>query len=195
MQHSWHQASCTFHRTLNTRHDQYLEAIAKTARKDLGLLALTGEYLNKDYKSRRSTDLYVVFPGSVDEMPVSMDYTCVCPFLPTYRTAARKNFEGMLLARGKQKSDHHGPYCKDMGRIFVPAPGSTTGATGTDEYWAFMHRIFARAITRDQIAGGSGFGIQEQRRELLAQLHAIIIRYTAQHTVSLSGRRPHAPTR
>ena len=73
MQHGWHQAGCTFHRTLNTRHDQYLEAIAKTARKDLGLLALTGEYLNKDYKSRRSTDLYVVFPGSVDEMPVSMD--------------------------------------------------------------------------------------------------------------------------
>ena len=81
-----------------------------------------------------------------------------------------------------------------MDRIFIPAPGSTTGATGTDEYWAFMHRIFARAITRDQIAEGSGFGVQEQKRELLAQLHGIIIRYTAQHTIWLSGRKTHAPT-
>ena len=122
-------------------------------------------------------------------MPVSMDYTCICPFLPTYRTAALSSFEGMLQARGNQKSKHHGPYCKDMGRIFVPAPGATTGATGTDEYWKFMLRIFARAIIRDQVAGGSGFGVQEQKRDLLAHLHAIIIRYTAQHTISLSGGR------
>ena len=38
--------------------------------KDLGLLALTGEYLNKNYKSRKSTDLYVVFPGTLSLHPL-----------------------------------------------------------------------------------------------------------------------------
>ena len=45
-----------------------------------------------------------------------------------------------------------------------------------------------RAIVKDQIAGGSGFGVQEQKQMLKQRLQAIIINYTAQHVIALTER-------
>ena len=41
-------------RTVSQRHDQYLEVIASTLRKHCGVLAYTGQYLNKDSTSTRT---------------------------------------------------------------------------------------------------------------------------------------------
>ena len=56
LQHGWHQAACTMFSGVTLRHDQYLEEMARTMRRDLGVLALTGQYLNKDYASIQTLD-------------------------------------------------------------------------------------------------------------------------------------------
>ena len=105
LQHGWHQAACTMYSGVTLRHDRYLEEMAKTMRRDLGVLALTGQYLNRDYTSKRSTDLYIVFPGSVDDLPVAVDYTCACPFLARYRNTAKDDFKKFMGRREPRQSE------------------------------------------------------------------------------------------
>ena len=134
-------------RGVNARHDQYLEELARTMRRDLGLIAVTGQHLNKDYESNKSTDLYIVFPVSTDECPISVDYTCLCPFLKKYRGRAKRDFRGMLEARANDKTNKHKDWCKQMGRLFVAAPGTTLGGTGTTEYWGLIDKVFTRGLS------------------------------------------------
>ena len=163
--------------------------IASTPRRTLGLLAVTGKYLNKDYDTRKTTDLYIVFPGSVDELPVSVDYTCHCPFLPVYRRTAYKDFEFFMKQRHEAKTRKHFKWCDNhvSKRLFIAAAGTTIGGTGTKPFWDLIDKVFTRAIIKDQILGGTGYGIQEQRRLFMQRLQSIIIRYTAQSVAALSG--------
>ena len=196
LQHGWHQAACTMYSGVTLRHDQYLEEMAKTMRRDLGVLALTGQYLNRDYASKRSTDLYIVFPGSIDELPVAVDYTCACPFLDRYRNTAKNDFKKFMERREQDKVNRHAEWCINhrSKRNFVAAVGTTLGGVGGDAFQELFNRIFMRAMVKDQIAGGSGFGVQEQKQTLKQRLQAIVINYTAQHVITLTedgerGRR------
>ena len=157
-------------------------------RRDLGVLALTGQYLNRDYASKRSTDLYIVFPGSVDDLPVAVDYTCACPFLARYRNTAKDDFAKFMGRREQDKVNRHAKWCFDhrSRRNFVAAVGTTLGGVGGDAFKELFDRIFMRAIVKDQIAGGNGFGVQEQKQTLKQRLQAIVINYTAQHVITLT---------
>ena len=187
-QHAYHQINCTLFWTTTVRHDAYLEAIAWALRKICGILAFTGQYLNKDYNSRKSTDILVTFPGNPDRWPTAMDYTCMCPFLPKYRKSAITDFGKMMTQRAAEKIRKHQAYCASQRRTFVAAPGTTLGSTGGKEYWDVIDAAFAYAMMRDQAAGGTGYAKQEEKQAFLARLHAILIRYTAQHIIELSGR-------
>ena len=68
----------------------------------------------------------------------------------------------------------------------VAAVGTTLGGVGGDAFRELFDRIFMRAMVKDQIAGGSGFGVQEQKQALKQRLQAIIIKYTAQHVITLT---------
>ena len=68
----------------------------------------------------------------------------------------------------------------------MAAVGTTLGGVGGDAFRGLFDKIFMRAMVKDQIAGGSGFGVQEQKQMLKQRLQAIIINYTAQHVITLT---------
>ena len=144
--------------------------------------------MNRDYASKRSTDLYIVFPGRVDELPVAVDYTCACPFLARYRSTAKDDFAKFMGRREQDKVNRHAQWCANhrSKRNFVAAVGTTLGGVGGDVFRELFDKIFMRAMVKDQIAGGSGFGVQEQKQMLKQRLQAIIINYTAQHVITLT---------
>ena len=112
----------------------------------------------------------------------------MCPFLPKYRKSAITDFGKMMTQRAAEKIRKHQAYCASQRRTFVAAPGTTLGSTGHKEYWDVIDAAFAYAMLRDQAAGGTGYAKQEEKQAFLARLHAILIRYTAQHIIELSGR-------
>ena len=128
------------------RHDQYLEVIANTLRKHCGILAYTGQYLNKDSYSNKSTDLLIVFPGDLHRRPIALDYRCVCPFLVTYRGKAMKDVESVLLPIAKDKEGKHSQHCDGAGRDFIAIPGTTLGSTGHRPFLDIIDAAWSRAI-------------------------------------------------
>ena len=68
----------------------------------------------------------------------------------------------------------------------VAAVGTTLGGVGGDAFRELFDKIFMRAMVKDRIAGGSGFGVQEQKQKRKQRLQAISINYTAQHVITLT---------
>ena len=147
--------------------------------------AYTGQHLNKDYASRKSTDLLVTFPGDDDQWPTAMDYTCLCPHLPKYRAKALKDFMAMIDTRARDKTKKHAEYCHRERRTFIPIPGTTHGSTGTAAYWDLIDAAWARATRRDP-HGTKTHTHAENKQAFMARLHAILINYTADHVAFLS---------
>ena len=184
--HGYHQCSCPMNGTISQRHDQYLEVIASTLRKYCGILAYTGQYLNKDSYSNKSTDLLIVFPGDLHKRPIAIDYRCVCAFLATYRDQAKKSLESVLLPIAKGKEGKHAEHCDGAGRDFMAMPGTTLGSTGHKPFLDIIDVAWSRAI-RQNLSGSEGRSIPEEKQAYYARLHAVLIRYTAYHIKTLSG--------
>ena len=132
MRHAWHQCSCSLHHSTTTRHDQVLTILQKYFRTYCGILAEQGQFLNRDNDTRKSTDLLLTFPNWPGARSMSVDYTCLCPYLPKYSASASANFAKAQADREKDKVDHHAEWCrKTHNRDFLGLPGSTLGSLGT----------------------------------------------------------------
>ena len=118
---------------------------------------------------------------------MAVDYTCACPFLARYPNTAKDDFVKFMGRREQDKVNRHAEWCSNhrSRRNFVAAVGTTLGGVGGDAFRGLFDKIFMRAMVKDQIAGGSGFGVQEQKQMLKQRLQAIIINYTAQHVITL----------
>ena len=148
--------------------------------------AYTGQYLNKDSYSNKSTDLLIVFPGDLHRRPIAIDYRCVCAFLATYRDQAKKSMESVLLPIAKGKEGKHAQHCDGAGRDFMAMPGTTLGSTGHKPFLDIIDVAWSRAIRRN-LSGSEGRSISEEKQAYYARLHAVLIRYTTYHIKTLSG--------
>ena len=115
--------------------------------------------------------------------------TCICPFLSTYDDKAATNFAAMLEKRAAEKDGRHKDWCKKThNREFLAIPGTTLGSIGGSAFWEWYDNIWSRAVRNEIAAGGSGHELQRHKQDLLAVAHAIVIRYTTDHIIALSGR-------
>ena len=123
MRHAWHQCSCSLHHSTTTRHDQVLTILQKYFRTYCGILAEQGQFLNRDNDTRKSTDLLLTFPNWPGARSMSVDYTCLCPYLPKYSASASANFAKAQADREKDKVDHHAEWCREV-RIIATSSAS-----------------------------------------------------------------------
>ena len=189
MRHAWHQCSCSLHHSTTTRHDQVLTILQKYVRTYCGILAEQGQFLNRDNDTRKSTDLLLTFPNWPGAKSMSVDYTCLCPYLPKYSASASANFAKAQADREKDKVNHHAEWCRvTHNRDFLGLPGSTLGSLGTPTFWKFFDTLWGLAIRKDKRSGGTGRDIEDAKQRCLAEIHAVIIRYTTDHIIALSGR-------
>ena len=95
----------------------------------------------------------------------------------------------MLEDAGRRKTNHHGLWCLAIhNRAFVAIPGTTLGSIGHDAFWDFFDTTWDVAIAREVAGGGSGDDLRRRKQDTLAELHAEVIRYTADHIITMSGR-------
>ena len=165
-----------------------LEIIAAYLRNTCGLIANTGRYLNKEYNSQKTTDLLITFPGEPDKLPVAMDYTCHCPFLPNYRNPAARDFTKHMSEQEARKTRKHAEDCSDMNREFVGVPGTTLGDLGTDTFWDIIDSATMKAITTAQIQGKDAFDINAAKQNMITAIQGEVTRYTGTLVFNLSSR-------
>ena len=109
----------------------------------------------------------------------------------------------MIQRRGNEKATRHGEYCKVQGRVFIPAPGSTLGGTGTSEYWRLINRIshiHARRYTRPDRGRGRirGPGVEAAHACVAARHHHSVYSPTRYRAVGCAFPHKHdarKPTR
>ena len=189
MRHAYHQASCSLMRTTSARHDAVLEAFDKYLKRYLHLTSNLGEFLQKDEGSNKSTDILVGYPNQAWRRSMSGDYTCICPFLTRYHKKAVDDFRAMIEGRAEEKVGRHSEWCdKTHNRDFLAIPGTTLGSIGGDDFWEWYDGIWDKAARDEVAAGGSRHELDRHKQDLLAMAHAIIIRYTTNHIIALSGR-------
>ena len=113
----------------------------------------------------------------------------MCPFLSTYDDRAATDFAAMLEKRAAEKDGRHKEWCKKThNREFLAIPGTTPGSIGGSAFREWYDNIWGRAGRNEIAAGGSGHELQRHKQDLLAAAHAIVIRYTTDHIIALSGR-------
>lgn len=105
----------------------------------------------------KSTDILVGFPDRPGKRDLCIDYTCVCSFLPKYRSVASNDFEKHMGNVMKLKHDKHANYCMQAhNRDFHGLPASTLGRTGTSDF-----EEWARCAPRRGLDGGLREGSAE----------------------------------
>ena len=189
MRHGYHQASCSLFNTTTTRHDALLSILERYLRKHCHLVVEQGQHLNQDVDSRKSTDILITFPNSKKRKSLTLDYTCQCPFLPKYRKDAAENFLKTLTGREREKYGRHAKWCKEnFNRDFMGLPGSTLGSVGTEKFWDLIDSIWFTAAAKEIAMGGNDRALHQAKQDMLAEMHAVVVRYTADHIIALSGR-------
>ena len=185
--HGWHQSSCTKHPTVTYRHDKWLHVLKDGMRRHTNTPGYSGQYLNRDYATRKSTDLLLIREG--EEWPFALDYTCGCAHLQEHKAAALVGLLSMFEEQVRKKDKKHAHYCHKSRRIFMAVPANTQGSFGTERFWNFWDAQWARAILADQIAGGTGMELGMHKQLLLAALHAVQVTHTTTHIISLNEDR------
>ena len=187
MQHGRHQAQCSLHYVTTTRHDAVLRIIRRYLRIMLLLSAKMGFHLNRDVVTKKSTDILVGFPDRPGKRDLCIDYTCVCSFLPRYRSVASNDFEKHMGNVMKLKHDKHADYCmKAHNRDFHGLPATTLGRTGTSDFEEWVDTEWRVAVYKLRRAGLSERELQLAKNDMYAEMHAIVIRYTTDHIIQLS---------
>ena len=71
---------------------------------------------------------------------------------------------------------------------FFNKPDRTHNITANNDFWEWYDGIWDKAARDEIAAGGSRHELDRHKQDLLAMAHAIIIRYTTNHIIALSGR-------
>ena len=111
------------------------------------------------------------------------------PFLPSYRDDAEEDFMKTLTAKEREKNNKHAKWCKEnFNRDFMGLPGSTLGTVGTWKFWDLIDGVWLSAAAKEIAMGGNDRLLQQAKQDMLAEMHAVVARYTTDLIIALSGR-------